>query len=351
LIRFARRALGGVLVIFVVFASVEFVLVTAGVSRPIEAPPPIVIWNQKKDEVIRGGSTMFRFDPHLFWDLAPGALTANSRDEMINPAGFRGAVLDVVKPPGTFRVACLGDSSTFGVFCRAGEAYPALLETILASKRKPAESAAVEVLNAGVPGYTVFQGKVAFERKVAPYRPDVVVAMFGAINDEISAKGRVTDAEKASRLLYPGLLDRAARFLSRYRTVQLLASLAPRREIPEGRAERKAFKEEHLAGREETPRVGVAEFSRLSTLLVESAQRSGADVILLGPPRTPGLLERYPDLRAYNASLADVARSRGVAFLDLEPIFLADLSLFIDEVHPTPEGHRLIAERLAEMIP
>lgn len=335
--------------VFLLLGAVELVLVTVGYSRPVGEAPPILLWNQKKDDVIRDGATMFRFDPRLFWDLAPGALAEGFRDEMINPGGFRGALLELERPPNVLRIACLGDSSTYGVFCRAADAYPARLAESI-RRRHPEESApAVEVLNAGVPGYTIFQGLMALEHKVLPYRPDLVIAMFGAINDELPAKGRLGDLEKSAQLLYPGVARRAVRFLGRYRTFQLVASLAPAPK-PLSEEERRALKRDALEGKDVRPRLGVADFRSIGTRFVSAALRSGADVILLGPPRARELREDYPNLERYNAALAEIARAQGVPFLDLEPIFDEDPTLFHDSMHPTAAGHALIAERVAELV-
>lgn len=349
--RFLKRAFAGFLVVFLLLGAVELVLVTAGFSRPVGEPTPIVLWNQKKDGVIRGGATMFRYDPHLFWDLSPGALAEGYRDEMINPGGFRGALPVLEREPGVLRIACLGDSSTYGVFCRAAEAYPARLAEAIRRRQDPdAETeSAVETLNAGVPGYTFFQGLMALERKVMPYRPDLVVAMFGAINDELPAKGRVGDLEKSAQLLYPGIARHAVRFLGRYRTFQLVASLAPEPK-PLSEAERRTLKRDALEGKDVQPRLGVDEFRSIGERFVSAAQSAGIDVILLGPPRARELREDYPNLPRYNAALAEISRTKGVPFLDLEPIFDEDPSLLHDTMHPTAEGHRLIAERVAELV-
>ena len=70
--------------------------------------------------------------------------------------------------------------------------YARRLETLLASA---GGSRRAEVINAGVSGYSLFQGLTQLERELLPCRPDVVTALFG-INDQDSDQG-VSDAEKA----------------------------------------------------------------------------------------------------------------------------------------------------------
>lgn len=99
-----------------------------------------------------------------------------------NVAGFRGGAATRERKPGVLRVACLGDSSTYGWGLDHAESYPARLQALL-DERLGAGRA--EVLNFGVPGYTSFQGAKLLEREVLAYRPDVVTIAYGA-NDDAS---------------------------------------------------------------------------------------------------------------------------------------------------------------------
>jgi lysophospholipase L1-like esterase len=89
----------------------------------------------------------------------------------INSLGIRGPEVHDPKPPGVWRVICLGDSCTFG----AGHPYPQILQTML-NERAPG---AFEVVNAGVIGYTSLHGLEWFERDLARLRPNVVTLYFG----------------------------------------------------------------------------------------------------------------------------------------------------------------------------
>jgi lysophospholipase L1-like esterase len=99
----------------------------------------------------------------------------------IDALGFRGPEVTVAKPPGTSRIACLGDSTTFGAWrqglfeVRYDTSYPAELERLLGADGR----APVEVLNAGVMGYTVAHVLRLFVTQVAPLAPDVVVVRIG----------------------------------------------------------------------------------------------------------------------------------------------------------------------------
>src|SRR5712691_3089755 len=73
----------------------------------------------------------------------------------LNGEGFRSAPFAGGKRAGVLRVACIGDSWTFGMNVNQDQTYPARLEALL-NARSPASS--VEVMNFGVLGYSSFQG-------------------------------------------------------------------------------------------------------------------------------------------------------------------------------------------------
>lgn len=95
----------------------------------------------------------------------------------IGPAGFRGSAPTRTRSEGVARVAVVGDSATYGWLVSASEAFPELLARELALRRG---GHAVEVLNAGVPGYDLPRMIERLRSHVAPYHPDLVVLVTGA---------------------------------------------------------------------------------------------------------------------------------------------------------------------------
>lgn len=89
-----------------------------------------------------------------------------------NSSGFRGEELEATKPPGRLRVVCLGGSTTYGP--SAQTAYPAILENLLRQR-----GVDVEVVNAGVPGWTSRESRLNFERRIEPLDPDLVIVYHG----------------------------------------------------------------------------------------------------------------------------------------------------------------------------
>jgi lysophospholipase L1-like esterase len=81
------------------------------------------------------------------------------------------------KPPGVKRIVSLGDSYTVGYEVEADETFAAVLE------RKLVEAGVnVEVLNAGVSGYSNAEECLYLERELLGYAPDLVLVSF-YVND------------------------------------------------------------------------------------------------------------------------------------------------------------------------
>ncbi|MCL4235160.1 MAG: SGNH/GDSL hydrolase family protein [Deltaproteobacteria bacterium] len=80
--------------------------------------------------------------------------------------------------PDTARIVCLGESPTFGWGVRFEDAYPALVEKKLASRL----GRGIEVVNAGMIGFSSHQGRLLLEREILALRPDIVSVPF-VIND------------------------------------------------------------------------------------------------------------------------------------------------------------------------
>jgi len=85
-------------------------------------------------------------------------------------------------PDVPLRVACLGDSCTFGFDVEAEEAYPAELGRQLRERL----GHAVEILNAGVIGYSTRHGERLFRERIVPLRPDVVTVAYCVANRILS---------------------------------------------------------------------------------------------------------------------------------------------------------------------
>lgn len=146
-------------------------------------------------------------DRELFWRLDPAC-------EQYNSLGFRNKEFSVKKDKSTFRIICMGDSVTFG--SGSEFSYPTILERLL-NTYFPNRN--FEVLNAGVPGYTSYQGYKWLRNEIVLYEPDLVIVYYG-INDA----GGSFRPDKDQPLL-PLFIINAANYLRRFQLYQLLSKI------------------------------------------------------------------------------------------------------------------------------
>jgi lysophospholipase L1-like esterase len=96
--------------------------------------------------------------------------------------GFRARELDAA-PAARVRIACLGDSWTFGMNVDQDRTFPARLAARLLELR---QDTTFDVLNLGVLGYSSFQGLQLMTRRVLALRPDIVTIGFGMNDSEVA---------------------------------------------------------------------------------------------------------------------------------------------------------------------
>jgi hypothetical protein len=304
----------------------------------------------------------FRPDPTLFWELLPdldhvpphyyGDVTNDDGQRMRHGVGAK---------DGRLRVACFGDSCTYGLGLRIDDSWPSVM----------GRDAALEVINAGVPGYSSYQGALYADMRCPRWKPDVVVAEFG-INDSLTWPQvdhdqvvALTDAERAPHVRLDFLLKKSV-------LVGWIASLVssappPRSVAPElaadaRRAARPGYREydveqtlmrydhEHV-----TPRVRPDELK--ANLLRIAAHAPYAIVLkwprrrLLDPAQQDGmsLLRMEP----YDDAVRSVASDR-IDVVDLDgPVIQSQLTAeqaFMDPVHGTRALSDIVARVVREKI-
>ncbi|MBE7560072.1 SGNH/GDSL hydrolase family protein [bacterium] len=123
--------------------------------------------------------------PYLPYALSPGYRSTDGRNR-VNALGFRGDEITREKPPGVYRIACLGGSTTYTAVDDYKLTYPHLLGRFLRERHGHPE---VEVINAGVSGYTSWENLVNFQFRVLDLDPDLIV-LYLAVND---AKARLVE--------------------------------------------------------------------------------------------------------------------------------------------------------------
>ena len=119
--------------------------------------------------------------PTRFWSLTP----LHKRTEA-NAQGFRGPDISLKKPPNVYRIFCLGNSCTYGTGCYYSQTYPARLQELLDAAFG---EDMIEVINAGVPGYSTLQELRYLQEDLRRYDPDMLIVQFGE-NDQEGGNNR-----------------------------------------------------------------------------------------------------------------------------------------------------------------
>ena len=161
--RNALKLAGAALVsLLVAFVAVEMLVrVFAPQERPLFAADPLIRTIHKSNvDTIRKGS---EYQSHI----------------RTNAQGFVGEDFIVKKPPGTYRVAALGDSFTEAFDVDVDKSYAALLAGMLAQARKTP----YQVYNFGISGAGSTHELLTYTQYAAAYDPDLVLWQIYLGND------------------------------------------------------------------------------------------------------------------------------------------------------------------------
>ena len=347
-----RRRLLYIGFIYVVFLllllSVE--LVTRLTMTRVESLDLFVNTAQQKMQVASPQqSTIFEGDPLLLWRLKPNLdhVYWDFTNVSTNAQSFRADYPIGRKPPGTFRIVCLGDSVTFGYrvppvwpekpndYNPEWQPYPMLLEKEL---RKANPNRSIEVFPMAVPGYTSHQGLAWLRRDIGYLQPDMVIASFGwndaslsdAPDRELIDTGRVSVAGR-------WLIDHSQAIAHATRWFRSRKDVKPVVRTP-------------------VPRVSQKDYVDNFNAIVRLAKDHGAAVIVIGAPyrdsvTNPPEAQLMTQYRAWLKS--DMAKNQTpyLEILELtEAAGSVNQGFFGELIHPNHMGHRLMASELLELM-
>jgi hypothetical protein len=120
--------------------------------------------------------------PYLAYANRPGYKSRAGAKHQVshNSLGFRGPEVKTPKPAGTFRIVCLGGSSTYGHGPSSDlTTWPARLQAHL---REARPDRGVEVVNAGCRGYSTFESLGNYAFRASDLEPDLVL-IYHTVND------------------------------------------------------------------------------------------------------------------------------------------------------------------------
>ena len=256
-------------------------------------------------------------DPILWWRPV--------RRRPYNEQGFKGPLIDASMRDRVL-VMTYGDSNTDGP---DEGGWPARMQSHLRNANPD-----IDVVNAGVAGYSSYQGLRRFEEDVQRVTPRVVVVSFGW-ND-----AALTAGEPDSSFTPPGEARATLlRVLLRYKSylVLLNALQHPQDAMPTiAQLRPRVSKDEYIAN---IDRFRVrAEALGTKLALATRPHREPPDALRAIAPNFRAAVPDYNDaLRAYAAS------HEGVLLLDVQKEFENRPGEFVDECHFSPQAHERMA--------
>jgi lysophospholipase L1-like esterase len=303
----------GTLLIF--FGGIELALRVTGIEKGKPYPPPIFQSSR---------------NPDISYELKPNIREKAYRNIVTTEEhGFRSPALS----PSKKTIALLGDSITFG--------YGVADDETLAAQMSKELNNTYNVLNTGVPGYTLGQELATYKEKVKKMNPSALVLIFywNDLNDmrpgKLDTEGNIRGPDwKESGIrcnpittgilgLVPGKcwLDTHSAF---YRTVKKFIS---------ARTEHKNLKEQEVAAKKTafTENIPEERFEAYKTQLHALSQEL--------PPGMPRLFVMWPEKELHfimRSRLKAAAEAEGFRVMDLYQVFgnRAE-TLSWDTVHPS----------------
>lgn len=133
--------------------------------------------------VIEGALQIFdhrepRYAPHHYLNYIgrPGYRSPDGQVQH-NSLGFRGPEISVPKAAGIFRIALLGSSSTYEIYVR--DWHNDFARQLQRELRERTGNNQIDVINAGLPGWSSWEHLINFEFRVLPLDPDLVIVYAG----------------------------------------------------------------------------------------------------------------------------------------------------------------------------
>jgi len=252
----------------------------------------------------------------------------------INSRGQRDREHSEAKPPGTFRIAVLGDSYAEAFQLPMEQSFWSVLEQRLNGDGAIGGRKA-EVLNFGVSGYGTAQELLALRHRVWAFDPDLVLLTVTTGND---VRNNAKALEGNPGIPYFNLegnrlsLDAGYRSMWRYRAPwrQVIAAVSSLSDH---------FRIVQLANRARHAYLARTAAQRLAEAAVRTAAETGLDEMVFRPPADPAWRDAWAVTEALIAQMDREVRGRGARFL------VATLSSGI-QVHPDPKVREAFAAQL-----
>ncbi len=287
--------------------------------------------------------------PGVRYELFPNITTTTpglKQTIRVNNLGFRGRDVLQEKPPGTYRIAIVGDSISMDRSLPEKAIFPSLLEKKL--NTRPG-GPPVEVINASLSGRDTWEELAILRHKVLPLKPDLVILQI-CLNDHI-------------RLPFPKPLSPIGVFGERaWWGHSVLVDLLDQRSRMFNTAHR--YFNFYVLGRRTSQGVLMDNFvdsnimmdvepdweawSRALLDFHDACRRAGVDDLFVVFPVEYLLRENATETLK---SLTDLAAAHGIPLLDLiGPFSRHKPAPLRDYTHPNREGHQIVATEIYRVL-
>lgn len=279
----------------------------------------------------------------------------------INSFGFRSPEITVDKPPGRVRIAFLGGSTTYCAEVSSNQmTWPHLVWKALHERWPELD---LDYINAGVPGYTTRALLPALEKRVARFKPDIIV-IYEATND-LSANSYELARDQGVVEDRPQVDD------FNWLTQHSLLAFLVRKNLEIMRRQRLATSSSGKL-RLDTARLD-AEFRKDYTNLVEASAKI-ADIVVTVTFAPRLRIEQSPQQRKeaavtslyympymaiddlvtafahYDQVIREVAGTHRTLLVGAEDVIPADSEHYTDSVHFTDAGSVAMARRVTDAL-
>jgi len=285
----------------------------------------------------------YKKDAELFWRIRPNQTIKGEffvdGIYKINSKGYREREFSAEKDPDLTRIICVGNSCTFGWKVNLEQTYPKILEKLL-NQNLPQPK--FEVIDAGMTGYSTFQGLRFLKREILGFHPDIIIFSYGW-NDMCPSEREDKDQKFPPQWIL-NLDDflSGSRFYSflKFEIMNLLKSKQPQDE------------------KKLVYRVSIKDYQENLKELEKIAQGSGIKVfflsipvssakVFIGPGKTskPHIANKH-----YNKALRETTSEIGVPLIDVALLFEDRGDLYDkgreEYIHYNAKGHQVVAEAI-----
>lgn len=283
----------------------------------------------------------------------------------VNRHGFRGPEINQKKPDGTFRIFCVGDSTTAGHFLDYEQTYCAKLGEML--KGKIPGYKRVQTINAGIPGTAITQQNYYIRKKITQFLPNIIVLyVVPSLSPDLVALFTLKEKMHNDPVSSIDRIKKTIRRFHLYRLFRRIIKGDVRREIRSNMEIIKSgidtdaeYEQSRLALFQDDLQqfVSLCRAHNIIPVLVQNVNEAVCQKLTKehALPGTDQFKHYFSTPEAiFIKYVMDFAKTDQTAFINpynvFVPLPLGSELFFDDGVHPKESGHQLLAEVIAAKI-